>query len=122
MADAGAAEPVVGGAQRHASLQQSGPLDDDGHSGGAEYLARRPLRSVAGQYRRGIPRRGAGRGGVGRERGRGRTAGAAADQELMEVDRYTGSRLAVRSSSTVEQRAVNATVPGSNPGSGANPR
>src|SRR5437762_1815737 len=32
----------------------------------------------------------------------------------------SGRRLAFRSSSTVEQRAVNATVPGSNPGSGAN--
>ena len=40
------------------------------------------------------------------------------ERALPNLRSYTG-RVSLRSSSTVEQRAVNATVPGSNPGSGA---
>jgi len=68
-----------------ASLQQSGPLDDDGDAGGAEYRPGRQLRSLAGQYRPRIHEEKRA-GERGRRRRRGRAAGAAADRKL------TGSR------------------------------
>src|SRR6266568_8281851 len=75
MAAASPAESVAGRAQRYASLQQPGPLDDDGDPGGAEYRDRGALRSVAGQHRRRVSGRGAGGGGC-------QPAGSGADREL----------------------------------------
>ena len=42
--------------QRHAPLQQPGPLDADGDAGGREHPRRRRPRPVGGQRRRGVPR------------------------------------------------------------------
>src|SRR3989442_5246392 len=78
VAAASPAESVADWAERHASLQQPGPLDDDGDPGGAEYRDGGALRSVAGEHRRRESGRGAGGGGR-------RPAGAGADREVRAV-------------------------------------
>ena len=49
-------EPASGRPQRHAQVQQPGPLDDDGHADGREHPRAAAPRRVGGQRRRGLPR------------------------------------------------------------------
>ena len=52
------AERAPGGAQRHAPLQQPGPLDVHGHAHGREHRRRGRPRHLVGQRRGGVPRGG----------------------------------------------------------------
>ena len=60
-----APERPPGRSQRHAQVQQPGPLHVHGHADGGEHVRRRP-RHLVGQRRRGVPRGGVDRDGTPR--------------------------------------------------------